>query len=115
MSENKEQEPKEESTEDKVKDAAKDTANAVKDGASLAKNIASQNYIGVVKDALNLLKNKNLIAIKKNLLHMRFQISYVMVLLTLLQICPYPVILLKNIFIIFYSSVSSLILAFSLT
>ena len=58
MSENKEQEPKEESTEDKVKDAAKDTANAVKDGASLAKNIASQNYIGVVKDALNLLKNK---------------------------------------------------------
>lgn len=49
---------KEESTEDKVKDAAQDTANAVKDGASLAKNIASQNYVGIVKDAFNLLKNK---------------------------------------------------------
>lgn len=39
-------------------ETVQDTANAVKDGANLAKNIASQNYIGAAKDALNLLKNK---------------------------------------------------------
>lgn len=56
--ENKELEPKEESAGDKAKDVAQDATNAVKDGASMAKNIASQNYIGVAKDAINLLKNK---------------------------------------------------------
>ena len=48
----------EQSTADKAKETVQDTANAVKDGANLAKNIASQNYLGAVKDAFNLLKNK---------------------------------------------------------
>ena len=48
----------EQSTGEKVQEGIQDTANAVKDGASLAKNVASQNYVGVAKDALNLLKNK---------------------------------------------------------
>lgn len=48
----------EQSNADKAVEAVQDTTNAVKDGASLAKNIASQNYVGIAKDAVNLLKNK---------------------------------------------------------
>ena len=36
----------------------KDTVDVVKDGANLAKNAASGNYLGAVKDALKLLGNK---------------------------------------------------------
>lgn len=35
-----------------------DTKDAVKDGANLAKNVASGNYLGAIKDGLKLLENK---------------------------------------------------------
>ena len=38
--------------------ALQDTANAIKDGASLGKNIATGNVLGAAKDAVNLAKNK---------------------------------------------------------
>ena len=36
----------------------KDTKDAVKDGANLAKNAASGNYLGAIKDGIKLLGNK---------------------------------------------------------
>lgn len=43
---------------EKAVDTAKDTKEAVKDGASLAKNAATGNVVGAVKDGLKLLGNK---------------------------------------------------------
>lgn len=42
----------------KVEDNAKQSIAAAKDGANLAKNISTGNYVGAVKDSVNLLKNK---------------------------------------------------------
>lgn len=43
---------------DKAIDTVNDTANAIKDGSNLAKDIATGNVLGGVKDSVNLLRNK---------------------------------------------------------
>ena len=56
------------STGDKLNkgvEAARDTANAVKDGASLAANASTGNVAGVAKDAIKLAKNKQVQKLRK--------------------------------------------------
>lgn len=45
-------------TEEKSQQTAQETSQGVKDGANLAKNVASGNYLGAAKNAVNLAKNK---------------------------------------------------------
>lgn len=47
-----------ESTEDKAKQNAEDTVNMAKDTAKLAKDVSTGNVLGIVKNAISLLKNK---------------------------------------------------------
>lgn len=48
----------EKNVEEKAKDLIKDNAQMVKDTANLAKNIGTGNVLEIVKDSINLLKNK---------------------------------------------------------
>lgn len=45
-------------TEEKSQQTAQETNQGAKDGANLAKNVASGNYLGAAKNAVNLAKNK---------------------------------------------------------
>ena len=57
---------------------AQETKDAVKDGANLAKNVASGNYVGAVADGVKLAKNKKVR--KMVLVSIVIQIAVVVVL-----------------------------------